>query len=277
MLCGAMIFDRRRFTMGSRSPAWFVGVDLAWSQRHPSGVAILTGGDEQPLRFVGAEVFGSIEEIAEQILPLKGAVWVAIDAPVVVKNAEHQRDADWLISTHYGRFEASAHSTNLSILRNEVRGAELAERLVPAGVVSPDGLRLKPRMPGSWAFETYPHAAMIELFGLEKTIKYKKGRIDSKRAGLAELTTLLRARLPLLDPPLALTPGLALLLDAPPSVMVGAALKGYEDRLDALVCAYLAAHLWYWGAERNWSLGPAGEGTVILPALRSDIDHASES
>lgn len=259
--------------MNRSSPTWLVGVDLAWSARHPSGVAILSGG-RGPLRFVGAGIFGSVDEIARQILALDGAVWVAIDAPLIVTNQDGRRPADRLVSRHYGRFEAGAYPTNRTLLDDRLRGGELVERLVSAGVHVADDPLPPSRAAGSWAFETYPHAAMVELFGLNRTIKYKKGRRDSKREGLARLTDLLRTRLPTLDPPLPLSRSLALMLAAPPTAMVGAALKAYEDRVDALVCAYLAAHLWRWGEIRNWALGPPGAGTVILPAIRPDIDRS---
>ena len=262
--------------MNRSSPTWFVGVDLAWSDRHPSGVAILSGGSGRPLRFVGAEIFGSVDEIAGQILALDGPTWTAIDAPLVVKNKEGSRQADRLMSQHYGRFEAGAHPTNRTLLNDRVRGGELVERLASAGVHIADDPLPPSRAAGSWAFETYPHAAMVELFGLNRTIKYKKGRVDSKREGLARLTDLLRTRLPTLDLPLPLSPGLALMLAAAPTAMIGAALKAYEDRVDALVCAYLAAHLWRWGGVRNWALGPPGAGTVILPAIRLDIDRSPD-
>lgn len=260
--------------MSPRSPTWFIGVDLAWSDRHSSGVAILSGGSGRPLRFVGAEIFKTVDEIAGQILALDGPTWTAIDAPLVVKNNAGARQADRRVSQHYGRFEASAHSTNLARLGGEVRGGQLAQRLASSHARIADHVRLPPRTPGSWVFETYPHAAMVELFHLNRTIKYKKGRLDSKREGVARLTDLLRARLPKLDPPLPLSPSLAMMLAAPTTAMVGAALKAYEDRVDALLCAYLAAHLWRWGGIRNWALGPPGAGTVILPAIRSDIDRS---
>ncbi|PZC46207.1 MAG: putative nuclease (RNAse H fold) [Chloroflexi bacterium] len=56
--------------------------------------------------------------------------------------------------------------------------------------------------------------------------------------------------------------------------MAGAALKAYEDRMDAVICAYVAAHVWRWGARRNWTLGPAGSGSIVLPALRPDINRS---
>ena len=73
---------------------WFVGVDLAWSERNPSGVAILSGGAGRPLVYVRSETHVAIEEIAAQIRALDGPVWVAIDAPLVVRNETGQRPVD---------------------------------------------------------------------------------------------------------------------------------------------------------------------------------------
>jgi predicted RNase H-like nuclease len=39
-----------------------------------------------------------------------------------------------------------------------------------------------------------------------------------------------------------------------------ATLKALEDQLDALLCAYIGAHWWYWGIERNLVLGDRTTG-----------------
>ena len=39
-------------------------------------------------------------------------------------------------------------------------------------------------------------------------------------------------------------------------------------------CAYIAAHLWRWGVERNRHLGSGETGSIVLPALRGDIDRS---
>ena len=253
---------------------WFVGVDLAWAESNPSGVAILSGGRGRPLQFVGAETFGSTDQIVHAIARLEGHVWIAIDAPVVVENEEGKRTADRLVSRHYGRFEAGAYPANLRLLNHDIRARTIVGRLASQGVQRMDQVCLPPQASGSWAFETYPHAAMVELFALDKTIKYKKGRVTAKRAGLKQLVALIHDRLPVADPPLARTPGLTLLLSASIDAMAGAALKANEDRMDALICAYIAAHVWRWGTRRNWALGPAGSGSIVLPALRPDIDRS---
>jgi predicted RNase H-like nuclease len=57
-------------------------------------------------------------------------------------------------------------------------------------------------------------------------------------------------------------------VDAPTLIpnATGAALKAVEDQLDSLICAYVAAHWWYWGSDRNWVLGDATTGYIVVPA-----------
>src|SRR6202011_3447427 len=45
----------------------------------------------------------------------------------------------------------------------------------------------------------------------------------------------------------------------------GPQLKALEDQLDAITCAYVAAHWWYWGLERNDVLGDSQSGYIVVP------------
>jgi predicted RNase H-like nuclease len=112
--------------------------------------------------------------------------------------------------------------------------------------------------------EVYPHPAMVRLFNLEQIIKYKKGQVARKRSGLREL----QARLSSLSEPgsgLKNSPELLKLLHANVESMRGAALKEYEDSLDALFCAFLAWHCWRWGAARNEMFGSLEQGYIVVP------------
>jgi predicted RNase H-like nuclease len=42
-----------------------------------------------------------------------------------------------------------------------------------------------------------------------------------------------------------------------------ATIKALEDQLDALLCAYIGAHWWYWGIERNLVLGDRTTGYIV--------------
>jgi predicted RNase H-like nuclease len=253
---------------------WFVGVNLAWSERLPSGVAILEGGPDRPLRYVSSSTHRLVPSIAAPILELDGPMWVAIDGPIVVRNEASGRPVDIQVARRYSRFDVGAHAANLNQMKGNLRGERLLERLAPRGVRRMDAVTLPPQAEGSWAFETFSHPAMVELFGLDRIIKYKKAGVGEKREGVGAVAGLLAEHLPRLDPPLALSDDLASLLHSDASAMRGRGLQAHEDRLDALLSAYVAAHVWHWGAERNWSLGSAETGSTVLPMIRTDVDHS---
>ncbi len=254
---------------GPKSGLWFIGVDLAWSERNLSGIAILRG-DHSGLELVQSGTVDTIEAIADWIRPLLGDWWIAIDAPIVVNNRSGRRESDAAISRIYQRFDVGAYPTNLSILQNRVRGRDLVQTLAGDGVGVLAALP-RARARGRWAFETYPHVGLVELFGLDRIVKYKHGPVSRRRAGQTELASLLRRHAPRLEPPLRLNAHLSRLLQTPSAEFHGWALQGREDELDAVVCAYLAAHLWAWGPSRQRLLGKPSDGIVILPALRTDI------
>lgn len=45
----------------------------------------------------------------------------------------------------------------------------------------------------------------------------------------------------------------------------GRKLKEYEDKLDALSCAYVASYLWHHGPRRTRVYGSVAEGHIIVP------------
>ena len=67
-------------------------------------------------------------------------------------------------------------------------------------------------------------------------------------------------------PGLVTNPALRELVGRPLESMRGKALKTYEDTLDALLCAFLAAHYWTWGAERNEMIGTMAGGYIVTPS-----------
>ena len=69
----------------------FVGVDLAWGDRKPTGLAVLD--DEGHLVHVSAAT--TDDSIAEALAPyVVGDCLVAIDAPLIVVNAKGNRPAE---------------------------------------------------------------------------------------------------------------------------------------------------------------------------------------
>ncbi len=111
---------------------------------------------------------------------------VAIDAPLVVKNATGQRDCERLITSHFGRYHAGCHPSNLAHPHTAIGGRVVGE-LEKRGFEHAFVLSEVKGRGGRWVFEVYPHPAMVRVFGLDRIIRYKKGRVGEKRQGLGIL------------------------------------------------------------------------------------------
>jgi len=114
-----------------------------------------------------------------------------------------------------------------------------------------------------YQIEVYPHPAIVYLFKLERILKYKKGRLQERKLEISKLRQYIKEILPALEPRLNLEQHQMLGSEEIPSTT--AALKELEDKLDRLICAYIAAYWWYWGKEKNWVLGDRSSGYIIVP------------
>jgi len=244
----------------------FVGLDLAWGQRNPTGVAVLDAR--------GRLVHVSRQQTDDEILSavreyVEGPCLVAIDAPLVVTNPTGNRPCEAALNADFGRFDAGAHPSNTGKkeFRDGTRGARLADEL---------GLDLAP---GSAAerrvIEVYPHPATVALFRLGRILKYKNrtGRsLETLQAELLRLTTYLEA-LVHADPPMrvATHPSWQALVEQAERAERKSELRVVEDQLDAVVCAYVALH-----AERRPDLtttyGDAATGAIVTPTLPPDLE-----
>jgi predicted RNase H-like nuclease len=235
-----------------------VGLDLAWGMTARTGVAVV--GDDGQL--VGSSSVLHDQEIKDSLRPYAATIrTAAIDAPLVVTNESGQRPCERQISSAFGRYEASAHSSNLGRKHFVApRGARLADDfgwdMDP--VVRPSSGR-------PTCIEVYPHPAMVSLFGLDQTIKYKGGRgrtviyrqsaFDLLMGHMATHLTTLR----LSDNPrwLALR-GIATHATRPIE------LERIEDEIDAIFCAHLA-WLWVTAPEQLTVFGDIENGYIVTP------------
>jgi predicted RNase H-like nuclease len=186
---------------------------------------------------------------------------IAIDAPLVIGNMIGQRPCETAVGVRYGRREASCHTSNLRLYPGAASVA-LARTLVEDGFMHAPIAAESDRV----ILEVYPHAAMVAIFDLPRTLKYKKGTAAEKRAGLLVLADHLR-RLARAVPPLRSNDAFDSLMSRNLALVRGAALKQHEDRLDAVFCAYLAYYFWYWRMQRNEIFGSVGEGYIVNPIL----------
>ncbi len=242
----------------------FVGVDLAWSARNRSGGAVLAA-DGRLLQ--ASATLGSDDEVVDFVaraIPTGTGGLVAIDAPLAVPNQDGGRPCDRQVAAVFGRFQAAPYQANR---RNLSRyGGLRAEGIVCR--LQSMGFRHDPNIARQantrQVFEVFPHPAIVSLFGLEQTLKYKArpGRdyplrwqeLARLRAGLVSLSTA--------DPPLHLPPDLATM---PIEGQRGRALKQAEDLLDAIVCAYIALYAWQHGPQGYAIYGDAVQGHILVP------------
>ncbi len=240
----------------------FVGIDLAWSPRNPSAVVVLEG--ERAVAW--SERVVSDEEIVAFIKIVVGEepALVAVDAPLIVPNESGWRPCDRKLAGAFRPFEAAPHPANRRRFGGKVRGEELVRRLKAEGFVhSPF---IEPQKEVRQVVEVYPHPAAVNLFGLDRTLKYKArpGRsLEFRKAELSRYMALLRS-LELASPPLHAPEILSVEL----SPLRGRALKAFEDLLDALFCAYIALHCWFWGPRGYEIFGSMEEGYILVPVSR---------
>ena len=239
----------------------FIGVDFGWSSG-ASGLCCLAWRDRQ-LEILALTTVLEIENILnwieQKIFPEESGM-IAVDAPTIINNQTGMRLPDKLTHKHFGRYHAGCYPANLSLAfapRTTGFSRSLQQRNFPhAPTINPQQL-------GRYQIEVFPHPATINLFGLTKILKYKKGRIANRRQELDKLRGCIINILPQLEPALSLAN-----LNQIPIIteqLTGRELKAIEDRLDSLLCAYVAAYWWYWGTAKNIVLGNIDTGFIVIP------------
>jgi predicted RNase H-like nuclease len=242
----------------------FIGLDLAWSRRNPSGGAVIAGNQVVDWR-ADLTDDASIIAYVGQWLTTGGAAVVAVDAPLRVPNQEGARACDRALSADWSRFRAGAHPANRDRLATDgdIRGETLVAHLsaaygfheqAPLSAVA--GARV--------VCEVYPHPAHVSLFGLQERLRYKAKAgwgIEARWAAFSEYQGHL-ASLGYAEPPLL---GAESLTGHPVTGLRGRALKQLEDALDALTCAYVASYAWRHGPAAQIVYGSVGEGHILVP------------
>ena len=249
----------------NRGKPSFIGIDLAWSDRNPSGVAVIRNG-----RLVACSGgLGKMSEIVEFIgihLSRRSGSVVAVDAPLRVPNETGIRQCDRALSADWQRYQAGAYPANRRLLERDgvVRGEALTAALSERFKFYESDV-IPRRTMGRLVCEVYPHPALVSLFGLERTLKYKRGRgrsFEERWSEFVRYRKLLR-KLRKADPPLRRTR--RILKSTEVYGLRGSALQAYEDALDAITCAYIASYLWRHGPRAATRYGSLEEGHILVP------------
>jgi len=265
-----------------------LGIDAAWTEREPSGVALIQGEgdgwravavapsyeafvavsrgtpvDWQAGRFAGSqpnipELLKAAQEMATATLSV-----VAVDIPLARAPITSRRAADSKISTSFGSQGCSTHSPSA------VRPGPLSETLMAQLVAEGFPLATTSAIDGSpCTIEVYPHPALLMLLGRSYRLPYKVSRSSKYWPGacvVERISRLLREFEQINFALGAVLSGAPLRLPRGPEVRSLSTLKRYEDALDALICAWVGLRF----AQR--AAIPYGDDSAAIwvPSLRA--------
>jgi predicted RNase H-like nuclease len=233
---------------------WAVaGIDLAWGERRPDGICLLHGEAKRVVGLSHALTHGDdalLDHLHAHLAPGVRTL-LCLDAPVVCPNLRGARPVDRLTHRIFHRVQAAAHPANRVLAARPLR---VVRRLQRAGYDISTDWPATPRA----LVEVYPHPATVRWFGLDRTIKYKRGPVAARRRAFARLRSLLRRWLENCAPEIAQHHPTAALLRSRWT-------KDREDMTDALLCAMIG---WQWAVQGRRSLEILGDrrsGFIVVP------------
>jgi len=209
------------------------GVDLAWqTESRPSGMCFgELSGQVIEVTDIYIAVYG-VQNVLSKIIESPEVKGVAIDAPLIINNELGQRPCEKEIGKMYGGRGASCHSSNKKSYP-QAKSVDLSVSLEREGFLHLEGMK--------WQIECYPHPAIIEIFGLEYRLPYKKGKAADMKIGQKRLANLIKRlsdshvlslRFGNIDIPNLNVDYIDSLKDLE--------LKSNEDALDSMLCLYIA-------------------------------------
>jgi predicted RNase H-like nuclease len=234
-----------------------LGIDAAWTDGEPSGVALLQrkgsrwqcvraapsysafcGSFEWTEPFSGAPI--DVHELLRACRQLLGAAQpaaVAVDMPLATTRIEGRRRADDEVSRRFGHCKCAVHSPS------RVRPGETGRRLERGFAQAGYSLATTECNGLPALLEVYPHVALLGLSGRSERLPYKAGKTttywrgqlaESRKRRLGEewaaIIACLQQQIDGIDLPL-------------PDRLEAhsfAFLKRFEDCLDGIVCAWMA-------------------------------------
>ncbi|MGA9379280.1 MAG: DUF429 domain-containing protein, partial [Phormidium sp.] len=178
----------------------FLGIDLGW-RTGASGLCCLSWQNNQ-LQLLDLDRRESISDIlswVDTFAPAPTPAIIAVDAPTLIPNATGMRLPDILTHKLFHRYHAACYPANL--------GRPFAQRTVEFGLsLEAKGFAhaatIEAQKLDRYQIEVFPHPAIVNLFGLERILKYKKGKLADRRTELIKLRYYILNYLPTLQPKL---------------------------------------------------------------------------
>lgn len=237
----------------------YLGLDLGWTPRDSSGGVVLEVNEDGTLRLLSADSLRSHEDTLRWITRNRGRTHctLTINAPIIVENLSGARPCDRLLLEHFTRYRIDEYANNtVSASHPRTMGRALARM----------GFDPNPQSEGDRLVETHTAACQVMLFGVDRPVRMKTGPIGGRKEAVQRLRELITERI-MDSGPLRLveTPELDALMDAHLPDLNGTRLGELEEKLEALLCAYVSAWLGQLGSESCAFLGDLNGGYILLP------------
>jgi predicted RNase H-like nuclease len=155
---------------------FFIGIDLAWSEKNNSGIAVIEGQKDTARFICGASNFQSNSDILDFIIThiKDNPALIAIDASLIVNNEIGERKVETQLKKMFAAYHAVPYPSNRNLfhhLYGGIRGEQISKMLGKKGFQhSP---YIKKFEESKKFFEVFPHSAMVVIFRLKKILKYK--------------------------------------------------------------------------------------------------------
>ncbi|MFN7145360.1 MAG: hypothetical protein ACK4YP_16425, partial [Myxococcota bacterium] len=228
----------------------YLGLDLGWTPRDSSGGVVLEPTEEGGVRVVSADSLRSHEDTLRWITRNRGRgqATLAMNAPLIVENLSGSRLCDRQLLEHFSRYRIDEYANNtVSASHPRTMGRALMRM----------GFDPNPASDGDRIVETHTQAAQVLLLGVDRPIRMKSGPIGGRKESVERLRELIDDRLMGGDitPVLEESPELDQLMNAHLPDLNGTRLGELEERLEALICGYVAAYLGQVGTDGCAFLG----------------------
>ncbi len=235
-----------------------MGLDLAWAPRNSSGGAVMEPQDDGSVRLVSSAHLRSHEDVLGWIARNRGrhGAVMAVNAPIIVENSGGSRTCDEQLNAHFSRYQIDDHQVNIVAAGHPRTMGRAMMRM---------GFDPDPQAEGDRVIETFTQPAQVLLFGLERPIRLKHGPIGARKDAVARYRELISTQLPEAYPALDSSPALRALLDRDLAGLNGTRLGELEDKIEAVLCAYISAYLDIRGPADCAFLGDLYEGYILLP------------
>lgn len=235
----------------------YLGLDLGWTPRDSSGGVVLELQGEG-VHVVSADSLRAHEDTLRWITRNRGRgqCLLTVNAPIIVENLSGARPCDKLLQEHFSRYRIDEYANNtVGASHPRTMGRALMRM----------GFDPNPSAEGDRIIETHTQSAQVMLFGVDRPVRTKTGPIGGRKEAVARLRELITERMINGSPKLLPSTELDTLMTAHLPDLNGTRLGELEERIEALICAYIGAFLGQRGPDACAFLGDLDRGYILLP------------